>query len=423
MSSKMINIGGDANDVNYRYKMPPLTTKIEGRGNGIKTVLMNIPDVAKHLHTEPSYATKFFGMEVGALSQYDNKRNVGIVHGVHQTKELQKMLKKFIREFILCPKCKLPELQFKVHQRKNVLLQKCASCGWKGSNASNHKVKTYIINNPPKKDKAKKGDDKTTDKKKTDKKKKKEADAPATDGVVGTKDDYKELGWDNDEVWSVDTSEDAVAKRKQQEMATLAAKKKNVQLEEQPETEKKSKTKSNIDENAPAQILRNYINSGDRTQWEILDEIKRLALAHKFDQKEKLQTTINALCKLDTLENFVQSLTENKSILSSFASNSADTKIFFGVLEEFVCRRNPDQFLGKVYKILECLYDEEIVQEEDMLAWADLPADKAPIVEIEEATAIREKAAPFIKWLRDNEDGDDDEEEEEDDDDDGEEES
>ena len=36
--------------------------------------------------------------------------------------------------------------------------------------------------------------------------------------------DYKELGWDNDEVWSVDTTEDAVAKRKQEEMATLATK-------------------------------------------------------------------------------------------------------------------------------------------------------------------------------------------------------
>ncbi len=57
------------------------------------------------------------------LSQYDYKRNVGIVHGVHQTKELQTKLNTFIREFILCPKCKLPDLQFKVHQKKAVLLQ------------------------------------------------------------------------------------------------------------------------------------------------------------------------------------------------------------------------------------------------------------------------------------------------------------
>merc|ERR1712129_202518 len=98
-------------------------------------------------------------------------RNVGIVHGVHQTKELQVMLKKFVKEFILCPKCKLPELQFKVHQKKNVLLQKCASCGWKGANSSTHKVKTYIINHPP--DKKKKEKKKKKKKRKNEKKKKK----------------------------------------------------------------------------------------------------------------------------------------------------------------------------------------------------------------------------------------------------------
>lgn len=403
MSSKMINIGGDEKDANYRYKMPPLTTKIEGRGNGIKTVLMNVPAVAKALHTEPSYATKFFGMEVGALSQYDPKRNVGIVHGVHQTKELQLMLKKFIKEFILCPKCKMPELQFKVHQKKAVLLQKCAACGWKGSNSSNHKVKTYIINHPPVKDKDKK---KKKEKRKRDKKSKVEkngavaGDAEAKVGDI----DYKELGGDDDEVWSVDISDDAVARRKQHEMATLATKNRKNQ-------KKKKEEKKETSDNSPPQILRNYVNSAERSYLEILDEIKRISLARKFDQKKKLQLAIEALCKLDTLERFVESLRKYRVILQSFTQNSNDCKVFFGVLEEFVCRRNPDEFLSKVYVIFECLYDEEIVSEEDMLKWDELPCDKAVIVEQEEAESIRAKAAPFITWLRDN---DEDESEEDD---------
>jgi hypothetical protein len=48
------NIGGDNNDGNYRYKMPRMITKVEGRGNGIKTRLVNVADVGKALHRDPA---------------------------------------------------------------------------------------------------------------------------------------------------------------------------------------------------------------------------------------------------------------------------------------------------------------------------------------------------------------------------------
>jgi len=347
---------------------------------------------------------------------------VGIVNGVHQTKELQSMLQRFIREFILCQKCKLPELQFKVHQKKNVLLQKCASCGWKGSNSSGHKVKTYIINHPPAK-KSKDKDKKSKDKKGKERKSRKGKNKgnAAADAASGNKEDsdYKELGWDNDEVWSVDTSEDAVAKRKAEEMATLATKSKkakNVAASDGQKEVKSKATKKGLEDNSPAQILRNYLATPDRTPSEILDEIKRISLAREFDQKKKLQFTIEALCKLDTLDNFVEGLTKYKGILATFASNENDAKVFMGVFEEFVCRRNPLEFLDTVYKILLVLYDNDIVEEDDLLKWDALPHDKAVIVDQDEAQSIREKAAPFIKWLKESEESDDDEDDDDDDD-------
>ena len=68
-----INIAGltAVEDFSYRYKMPPLQAKIEGRGNGIKTVLVNIVDLSTALHRDPAEITKFFGTELGSQTTYD----------------------------------------------------------------------------------------------------------------------------------------------------------------------------------------------------------------------------------------------------------------------------------------------------------------------------------------------------------------
>lgn len=52
------NIGGDSKDLSYRYKMPRLVTKVEGRGNGIKTRLVNIVEVGDAIHRDPACKLK-----------------------------------------------------------------------------------------------------------------------------------------------------------------------------------------------------------------------------------------------------------------------------------------------------------------------------------------------------------------------------
>lgn len=97
-----------------RYKMPRIQAKVEGKGNGIKTVLVNMVDVARALARPPTYVTKYFGCELGAQTQSDVKNERYIVNGCHEAGKLQDMLDGFIKKFVLCEQCENPETVIKV---------------------------------------------------------------------------------------------------------------------------------------------------------------------------------------------------------------------------------------------------------------------------------------------------------------------
>uniref|UniRef100_A0A8C8W4W7 Eukaryotic translation initiation factor 5 n=1 Tax=Peromyscus maniculatus bairdii TaxID=230844 RepID=A0A8C8W4W7_PERMB len=49
-----VNVNRSVSDQFYhRYKMPRLIAKVEGKGHGIKTVIVNMVDVAKALNRPP----------------------------------------------------------------------------------------------------------------------------------------------------------------------------------------------------------------------------------------------------------------------------------------------------------------------------------------------------------------------------------
>ncbi|TRY50495.1 Translation initiation factor eIF-5 Tif5p/ZnR+W2 domain-containing protein [Cryptosporidium tyzzeri] len=143
----MLNIPSTVDDPNYRYKMPKLVSKIEGRGNGIRTKIVNMADIARSLKRPPAYPTKFFGCELGALSKWEDKEERSIVNGAHQQNDLQRLMDKFIQMYVLCPNCELPEIDIIV--KKERVSCKCNACGYIGALDNNHKITTYISKNPP----------------------------------------------------------------------------------------------------------------------------------------------------------------------------------------------------------------------------------------------------------------------------------
>ena len=71
--SQLLNITGSrvVEDPSFRYKMPRLVCRIEGRGNGIRTCIVNLVEISGSLNRPPDILTKYFGVELGAQSRYE----------------------------------------------------------------------------------------------------------------------------------------------------------------------------------------------------------------------------------------------------------------------------------------------------------------------------------------------------------------
>ena len=140
----MTNIPSRIEDPSYRYKMPLIQTKVEGKGNGIKTKLVNLEAVAKALRIPPKYILRYVGTECGA--NCDEKVNT--VNGQYRTPDIQQIIDKFIDKYIICGKCNYPETKIVV-VGKNKLFSNCAACGAYLPLDDLHKVGRYMLNNPP----------------------------------------------------------------------------------------------------------------------------------------------------------------------------------------------------------------------------------------------------------------------------------
>lgn len=152
----IINLAGTTpiDDPEYRYKMPAVFGKVEGSGNGIKTAIPNITDVALSLHRQPGEISKFFGTELGAQTRYSPETDRAIVNGAHTDAVLQELIQRYIDKFVLCPNCNLPETEYKI--KNDTVYHKCAACGAKEMVDMSHKLCNYILAEA-KKDKSKKG--------------------------------------------------------------------------------------------------------------------------------------------------------------------------------------------------------------------------------------------------------------------------
>lgn len=396
-----VNIAGGDDQFN-RYKMPPVMGKVEGRGNGIKTRIVNCYEVARALHRPAGYVCKFFGCELGAQTKINDDEGVYIVNGSFNQAKLSEILQLFIKMFVLCGNCNLPETDLKLKKNGDIK-QVCNACGAETMCDMTHKLCTFISNNPPdgkkKKSGGKKGDKAVRRARKHAKgagaeptKKKKlptveedlaaQADAAEAAAALAVLADDEEAADDDGVEWSVDTSKEAQEAR----MRDLGV---NMTVIE----------RSSKEEEAEMSLkLRDYIDAGKKAS-------KVIGKAEKLFGEDRVVHGILAASVLNEPKATVPKSIENRAVatLAQFGT-PMDKESQLEYLNFLDFYGEDDHILPLLSHILKVGFDGDLLEEEQILKWFRKP---------EGSKNVREAVKVIIEWLETAEEESDEEEDEE----------
>ncbi|CAL5192952.1 unnamed protein product [Lathyrus oleraceus] len=425
------NIGaGNSDDAFYRYKMPRMITKIEGRGNGIKTNIVNMVDIAKALARPAAYTTKYFGCELGAQSKFDEKTGTSHVNGAHDTPKLAGLLENFIKKYVQCYGCGNPETEILITRNQMIQL-KCAACGFVSDVDMRDKLTTFIIKNPPEtkkgskdkkamrraeKERLKEGEAADEELKKLKKEvvKKKVAPKESTtkssssrkkgngsdeDRLSPTRSptDEKDEAEDEDDVqWQTDTSLEAARLRIQEQLSAVTA---DMVMLSTNEAEEKAASK--VSDNPDNGNSMNYETLVTEIKADLKKGVKAKELvAHwatlPVSPQEKMSALYEAL--FGHIEKaFSKAVLKKKDYLAAAVSKEESMPLLLlRTIEEFADKSASNSSpLKEVAMVVKGLYDADALEEEHIMQWYQegLKGDRKD-------SQVWKNMKPFIHWLQ-----------------------
>ncbi|KAL2807657.1 domain found in IF2B/IF5-domain-containing protein [Aspergillus granulosus] len=408
MAPNNINIRRDVTDPFYRYKMEPLQSKIEGKGNGIKTVVVNLNSVAGSLSRPPAYVIKYFGFELGAQANAKPTDDRWIINGAHDAKKLQDYLDGFISKFVLCKKCKNPETDVIIKDEKIIL--DCKACGQRTDVDPRLKLSTFILRNNTsgkggKKDKASKKARRERKKEETNGENGSPGDSNSDNGD-GENGDAPEANSDDeltrrinsaaqdieaedeieDDNWAVDVSEEAVKARAKELPDDL---KRTLVLEDGDD--EGADGPSAYDE-LGSWIISTAEEKGGVSKVEDV-EIYLKAKEYGIETKHK---TLAVLAQTIFDDKIAKQIEGRAPLLKKLITSERHEKAFLGGTERFVGKDRP-QLISQVPAILLAYYQNDLVAEETLKAWCSKASKK--YVDSATSKKVRKAAEPFLQWL------------------------
>ena len=120
------------------YRMPALITQY----NGTQTQVANLQHVARALRVSALYVLKYWEYELGVSTVYGEREERYVLNGHFPAAVLQVSLDVFIEKFVLCGRCKYPEVV--LEGKKDRLWSRCAACGARLV-VDSHQLASFIL--------------------------------------------------------------------------------------------------------------------------------------------------------------------------------------------------------------------------------------------------------------------------------------
>lgn len=126
MATMMMAISRDVDledDTHFRYQMPRLEIATQSKGK--QTVLVNLQEIADALHRETEDIIRFIGRRVGTSVSVSKKW----LRGQFDLPLLQSILQEYVRFYVLCGNCGLPDTVCRPYKSKQTMAVNCRACG------------------------------------------------------------------------------------------------------------------------------------------------------------------------------------------------------------------------------------------------------------------------------------------------------
>lgn len=398
-----ININHEVEDTFYRYKMPKLSAKVEGKGNGIKTVIVNVTDIAKALYRKPIYVTKYFGCELGAQIHVDEKNERYIVNGAHDASKLQDLLNGFIKKFVLCPSCGNPETTLNVKKKAAVVGISCKACGNRGQLDPRHRLTQFIIKNPPVEEAA--PEEPSRGRKNRRIKNGEQNSDEDEHSPVGDNGHCSPVrAYDGDDDDDVDWGEDTTEEAQQQRLGELSALARRLALS--ADVEKSDSERADI-----------FLKEVDlmKKKGDIVARAHDLKMEAERLKLGSRAVLVVAEVLLSDPNTMISDISTYRSVFIQFTRTGEQAQkaqaYVLGAMSIIVDKNSSSNLMDKACHILKSLYDCDIVEEEVILSWFAKNGAKR-FVSKPVAAKLAEVCSPMLKWLAEAEEESSEEEEE-----------